>query len=150
MIYKCKECLVEKDYSDYYKHPLTSDWILHRCKECIKKWRKSDKERQMSRILDNKRSKEKKRKEHLTSNTKKFREKFPEKYKAHSFVSSFLKKNKWFKIKECSICLSEWYIHYHHFDYSKPNQIVPCCPLCHSAIHKWTINYKDSNIVILE
>ena len=54
-MYKCKECLIEKDLSMFYKHPLTKDWISHRCKECMLKWRKTDHELSMARERDKKR-----------------------------------------------------------------------------------------------
>ena len=32
----CKGCKKEKDISDFYKHPKTSDGYLNYCKECIR------------------------------------------------------------------------------------------------------------------
>ncbi len=54
-MYKCKECLIEKDLSMFYKHPQTKDWISHRCKECMLKWRKTEHELSLSRIRDKRR-----------------------------------------------------------------------------------------------
>lgn len=46
----------------------------------------------MSRILDNKRSKDPKRIKHLSENSKKFRLENPEKYKAELLVNNILRR----------------------------------------------------------
>ena len=54
---KCKQCNSFKELSNEnrYKHREWFMWVLWRCKECIKLWRKSEKEKSMSNIRDKKR-----------------------------------------------------------------------------------------------
>lgn len=53
--YTCKECWINKGYNKYYTHPGTKEGILHRCKECIKTGRRTERERKMARVRDMKR-----------------------------------------------------------------------------------------------
>lgn len=58
--------------------------------------------------------------------------------KAHSMAEKQLKKI-WLKRDRCPMCLQEWIVVCHHPDYNKPYEVVPCCNLCHSQIHRWII-----------
>lgn len=51
---QCKECneFKELNNTNWYKHNKWFMWVLWRCKECIKKWRKTDNELKMSRVRD--------------------------------------------------------------------------------------------------
>lgn len=51
-MYIWKQCWLSKDSSLYYKHPLTKNGLMWRCKECVNDWRKSEHERKLSRIRD--------------------------------------------------------------------------------------------------
>ena len=64
----CKECLIEKDLYEFYKHPQWVLWTLPRCKECIKTWRKTERERKMARVNDSKISKKLNRKKYIRNN----------------------------------------------------------------------------------
>ncbi len=35
---KCRKCLVEKELSEFYKHPWTKEWVLHFCKDCKREY----------------------------------------------------------------------------------------------------------------
>lgn len=54
---KCKECWEFKELcsDNWYKHKEWYLWVLWRCKECIKAWRKTERELKMARIRDKKR-----------------------------------------------------------------------------------------------
>lgn len=145
----CKNCLQEKPLEDFYSHPDTKDWRLSSCKECIKEWRRSENERIMARRRDNERSKRKDRIEYLTRNTKKFRLKNPEKYIAHKLIDNFFKKNPKLKPERSLVSWLGWRLHMHHFDYNKPNCVIPCTPLEHSMFHKWNIEIKEEYIITL-
>jgi len=49
---QCKECSLFKKLSDFYKHNDWYLWVLWRCKECIKEWRKWKYERWMAIVRD--------------------------------------------------------------------------------------------------
>jgi transcription elongation factor Elf1 len=55
--------------------------------------------------------------------------------KAHRLVEKKLKEI-WLKRERCPMCLQEWIVVCHHPDYNKPYEVVPCCNLCHSQIHR--------------
>jgi len=139
----CKECGLSLILDNYYSHPLTRDWKMARCKECVKKWRRSEKERAMARIIDNKRSLIEKRIVYITQNTKAFRLKNPEKYKAHQLVNNYIRYNKDKKPNKCVNCNLEGRIELHHENYNLPNEVIPLCSLCHSRRHCWDFEIKD-------
>lgn len=58
--------------------------------------------------------------------------------KAHRLAEKQLKKI-WLKRDKCPICWQEWIVVCHHPSYDKPYEVVPCCNLCHSQIHRWEI-----------
>lgn len=145
---KCKECNLEKELSEFYKHPQWVMGTLPRCKDCIKKWRKTEREREMARINDLKRSKSPKRIAYSIERTRKYRQVNPEKWNAHKLVNNFLRKNYLYKPSRCSICGSNSNLHYHHFDYSLPNMVISCCARCHKKLHSW-LSYDNTMITIL-
>ena len=134
---QCKKCLIEKDFSDFYTHPQTSDWYLWSCKECIKSERSSPHWRSMARVQDKKRLSDPKRKEYNNKSCRSFRLNNPEKYKAQSMIWHLKrnKRNKHLLTDTCIVCWKIGMIHYHHFDYTKPNEVIPCCAMCHSKFH---------------
>lgn len=133
----CKECRELKPLSEYYTHPQWRNWVLGRCKECIKKWRRSEKERKMARIIDKKRVRPE---GYATKRCQINRKKFPEKYNATRIVNNYFRwKNKEKRPNKCVYCNYVWKIELHHFDYNKPNEVIPLCSLCHSWYHYWKI-----------
>jgi len=103
---KCFKCGLEKDLSEYYKHPNMGDGHLGKCKDCTKK--DSDKRERKLRNNPDWVEKEKSRARekyhrlytggvHKPSSEKKiqamrrYREKFPEKYAAKSYMGNRIK-----------------------------------------------------------
>lgn len=145
----CKECGLSLILEDYYPHPLTRDWKMSRCKECIKKWRRSERERVMARIIDNNRPKTIWRVITATNTVKQFRLKNPEKYKAHKLVNNYIRYNKDKRPTICVKCNLEGKIEFHHEDYNFPNKVIPLCPLCHSRRHCWDFEIQKEWEIIL-
>ena len=145
----CKECEIEKELWDFYSHPEWKNWVLWRCKGCIKRWRKSPKEREMAREWekDNRVRPE----WYSAMMSKKFREENPEKYKAHMKVNNYLRSAYDSKspFKTCYNCFEWWKIELHHEDYSKPNDVVPLCIPCHRRKHCWDFEINPKKIVRL-
>ena len=63
-----------------------------------------------------------------------WRDKNPEKYKAHSMVNYHLRAGNLTK-KACEICGSSDRIHGHHDDYNKPLDVRWLCPEHHAEFH---------------
>jgi len=144
----CKECWEEKELTEFYSHPQWKNWVLWRCKECIKKGRKSSRERELARKWE--KDNRIRPKWYWTTMCKKFRQENPEKYNAHKLVQNYLRRN--FDVNPyiiCKNCWTEWKLHMHHIDYNKPNIVIPLCPLCHSNVHNNTIKIKDEWIITL-
>lgn len=75
------------------------------------------------------------------TNTRKDKEKFPEKNHARSLVRQAIKTCKLIPLEECEICGSEDHIEGHHPDHSRPFLLLYLCKDCHyradADIDKW-------------
>lgn len=75
------------------------------------------------------------------ANTRKDKEKFPEKDHARSLVRRAIKTGKLIPLKECEMCDSEDLIEGHHPDHSRPFLLLYLCKDCHhradAAIDRW-------------
>lgn len=167
---KCKECWEYKELwkDNRYCHPEWFLWVLWRCKDCIKKGRRSEKEREMSRKVDLKRyyNENWKRKKWMKQWTKEYakrdyvkekkkeldrkREKEMWYWKIHTKTNRWIKKL-WIRPLICPICKNEKRTVAHHPDYSKRNEIVFCCDECHKWIHSWKIKkYNIQNLFLIK
>ncbi len=66
------------------------------------------------------------------ANTRKDKEKFPEKDRARYLVRQAVNSGKLIPLEECEICGSETNIQAHHPDHSRPFLLLYVCPDCHS------------------
>lgn len=94
MFKKCKECDEKKSITDFYSHPQTKDGTINRCKECVKKGRRSERERIMARAKDILRAKTPKRIAQNKKLSERFRKQNPLKWKAECIVNNYIKKLK--------------------------------------------------------
>lgn len=131
MTKQCKSCLAIKPTTMFYKHKGMVDGLLNNCKDCVKarvsKHRKEniDKIRAYDRDRGNRQSKD-----YLRG----YREKYPNKYKAHNLVNNRLRSGDLIK-GTCEVCgCSE--VHGHHDDYSKPLEVRWLCPEHHKQWHE--------------
>lgn len=148
LVYKCKECWVEKEYSNFYSHPKTTEKIMHRCKICVRGWRASEHELSLSRLRDRERYRTdpKRRKELYEAQRRAYKTKWygSARCKAHKII-----KNKQLRPKICSVCkkIYDWTyltrIIFHHPDYNYPLIWVFCCESCHSKFHRNKIDPKE-------
>jgi hypothetical protein len=145
----CKKCLIEKPLNEFYNHPKTKDKKQQICKSCIKAESQTEDAKKRAKQADKKREQTEKRKLWKKDYIKSFYEENPEKRKAQHKVSNFLRFNKDFKREKCIICNNQSKIHYHHFDYKKPLEIIPCCVNCHYKLHKNEIQIQEGWILKL-
>ncbi len=146
---KCKQCNIFKELNDdnWYKHSEGFLWVLWRCKECIKNWRKTEHELEMARKRDMDRYyNNPKRREYLFKSwTERRKRKWY--WPIHTKTDRRIKKL-WIRPTNCPICWYEWRIIAHHPDYNKWHEIVFCCQICHDKIHKWKIiDYDVINLL---
>lgn len=60
-----------------------------------------------------------------------------DKRSAHHMVNNAVRDGRLFKPECCQVCGSKHYrIHGHHADYTRPLDVVWCCPQCHHDIHE--------------
>lgn len=149
---KCKECLEFKELSNdlWYKHNEWFMWVLWRCKECIKNWRKTDHELCMARKRDSDRyyNNPIRRKYIYVSSRIRRKEKW---YTAIHLACSRAIKKLWIRPSICSICKKEnKRIEAHHYNYEYPFKIIFCCKICHSKLDRWITDYNKCDIVDIE
>lgn len=130
-VQKCKECGIEKELSFFYSHPQWKNWVLWRCKECIKKWRKSERERIMARRWE---SENRVRPDwYNLKRCQEYRKNNPLHYKAHMMVNNYYRNKE--RPNLCRACWRKWKTELHHEDYHKPNKVYPLCSICHKRRH---------------
>jgi ribosomal protein S27AE len=144
----CFKCGIKKDLSEFYAHPRMGDGHLNKCKDCAKKDERlrrlmnidAFREKQTINRIENPeryRGYEKKRKrdaDAMRKKTMEWRKANPEKYRAHSKVNNALRDGKITKPGKCQICGSDYFLHAHHEDYSRPLEVVWLCARCHGQI----------------
>jgi hypothetical protein len=153
---KCICCGVIKELSMFYSHPAMSDGHLNKCKDCCKKhstenrMKNIDRYREYDRNRPNKKERAKKtyeRKIKLREEDpekydsiyhkarKNYRTNHREKYLANSKLEYALEVGKIIRPSVCSRCGIECTPQGHHFDYSKPLDVIWLCAKCHAAVH---------------
>jgi hypothetical protein len=110
----------------------------------IKQTEKLHQQHTCSRSCAAKLTNEKRRCEPTTTNaanTRRDKEKFPEKSTARYLVRQAVKSGKLIPLDECEVCLSEDNVEGHHPDYSRPFFLLYLCKSCHfkadNDLNKW-------------
>lgn len=127
---KCFKCGEKKSLDCFYKHKQMADGYINKCKECAK----ADSILSRKKNIDYYRDYDRKRgnrqpKEYL----KKYRERFPNKYKAHNIVNNAIRDGKLFR-EPCEVCGSVKSVA-HHGDYLKPLNVRWLCQAHHKQWH---------------
>lgn len=128
----CFKCQARKPLTEFYKHPQMGDGHVNKCKECNKldvrknRQAKSGYYREYDRNRGNRQPPEYQRE---------YRDKNPERYKAHYAVTNAVRDGKIARSDCCEGCGSGFRIEGHHQDYSKPLDVVWLCSACHSFVH---------------
>ena len=104
---------------------------LGKCIECCRKDSRRNGKTEKSKEREKKRNSTESRKSHINKTSKKWRIKYPEKYKAHIKVNNALRDRKIFKPNACEECSRDLKLHAHHEDYSKPLDVKWLCVECH-------------------
>jgi len=127
---KCFKCEIEKELTEFYKHPRMKDGRVNKCKECNRKdvsnhrGKNLEKIRKYDRERGNRQSPE---------YIKGWREKYPKKYKAHSKVGYEIKAGN-ITPESCEECGAFKSVA-HHDDYDRPLKIRWLCQAHHKQWH---------------
>ena len=65
-----------------------------------------------------------------------WKKKNPEKHKCHMAFHNATRSGKLKKPEVCMLCGEKGKVEGHHYDYSKPFDVVWCCKRCHADIHR--------------
>lgn len=149
----CKKCGRELPISEFYVHKRMGDGHLSFCKDCVKsrvhKYREKNIEKVREYDRNRPNAKDRKRKERISlMNNKKRLKKYKEqrnmwsklnRYKrnAHNKLKNALLNGNVIKLIKCEVCgKTNCTIQGHHYDYSKPLDVIWLCTECHGKVHR--------------
>lgn len=149
----CRKCGRELSLNDFYVHKEMSDGHLNFCKDCVRSRVAKHREDNIERIREydrnrpNAKERNREEKERIKQNPKRY-ERYQEqkkewanknKYKiqAQRKVRNALKQEKIIRLDKCEVCdKTNCKIEAHHYDYSKPLDVIGLCVECHKNVHK--------------
>lgn len=152
----CFVCKKEKPLEEFYKHKAMSSGYLNKCKECTREYMNKHRLENLERIREYDRNrpnkaertqklkdyKERMRRENpekydkiYHEARKRYRAKYNEKARATDKVHYAVKHNKIQKPNVCSRCNKTCTPQAHHYDYTKPLDVIWLCEKCHAEIH---------------
>ena len=161
---KCCKCKEEKNYDCFYKDAKAKDgynFICKVCRLCMDRERRKKDSQWVERRKKQNSEYHKKNREEISErkktwfqtengkqshfqSAKKYRQKYPEKRKAHDTVYNALQKGELVRPQHCQICNEKGRIEAHHASYDKNRRssIIWICKLCHENI---TRNFKNGS-----
>jgi hypothetical protein len=122
---QCNTCKTEKKESEFYARQ-------SKCKSCYKKAASDYRGKNLEKIRAYDRERGNRQE---PGYLKEYREKYPNKYKAHNMVNNAVRDGKLFSLP-CEVCISTNDLHAHHDDYLKPLNVRWLCVTHHSEWHK--------------
>jgi hypothetical protein len=128
---RCIRCDEKKDVSEFYRHRGMKDGRLNKCIPCARECAIENRRDNIDRVRAYDRARGNRQ---GSDYLKKYREKYPNKYRAHNMVNNYIRDNKLFK-EPCEVCDTKNNIHAHHDDYLKPLKIRWLCSAHHSQWH---------------
>lgn len=138
----CKTCREMKPESGFYPK---GEQRNTECKDC---WKARVKLRRLIdpkvRAYDRQRAKTPARVDYQTRNTKAWRERNPDAYRAQNALNNALRDGK-IDRKPCEICAQTSGIHAHHKDYAKPLDVIWLCARCHHRLHALFPEFAGAN-----
>ena len=147
---KCFKCGINKQLTDFYKHPQMPDGRVNKCKECNKKDVRKNYRENINHYKSYEQVRNQKRKKYISDKNKKYQKENPEKmllYKkkwlennkskrAAHYLLSNAKRDGRINVGLCQICKSRE-VEAHHYDYTKPLNVIWLCKEHHEEVHWW-------------
>ena len=150
---KCNKCGEEKGFDEFSKRSNSKDGLQYSCKSCMILYVKSLYEKKKPEKLDYMKRYYKDNPELIKSKTKKYQQNNPDKAReytkkwsskptnkiklaCHKKEAMAVKNEKLINPHICELCgVNNVRIIAHHWDYSKPLNVVWCCDKCHKMMH---------------
>jgi hypothetical protein len=147
---KCNSCNTEKNDDCFHKRKVSPDGLSAKCKDCQSEYDRSRNklekrvagrsayqktERGIERSILAKKRWAERNPDKIYQTTKRYREEFPMKYKAHGKVAYEIKNGNLVP-EPCEVCGSTEKICAHHDDYAKPLNVRWLCAKHHHQWHK--------------
>ena len=153
---KCICCGEEKYLDDFYSHSQMKDGHLNKCKDCCKKQSLERRKNKLESIKEYDRNRPNKEERNINNKkrlismkkenpdkyyelkrkvAKNYRESNREKLRAEGKLDYAVSTGKINRPEECSICHKKCIPHGHHYDYSKPLDVIWVCEVCHAKLH---------------
>ena len=135
---ECSNCGELKPHKDYQKRALSLDGLTASCKACLHA-------RDAKRFQEDPRVKERHARyaatpaglRSISRSKAKWLSNNSDKRAAYVILGNAVRGGRKDKPDSCSICGCKHYrIHGHHEDYTKPLDVIWCCPQCHADIHR--------------
>lgn len=129
----CFKCGVEKERTEFYRHPQMGDGLLGKCKDCTKRDMHIDRQtKPRVREYDRQRSSQ----PHRVALRKRVSEAWamahPEWRRAQQAANNAMRTGKLQRPSLCEMCLLPKKLQKHHHDYSKPLFVMWLCKPCHA------------------
>lgn len=139
----CFKCKVEKPCTDFYKHRMMADGYIGKCKDCNKLDVQENyaKRREQYSDYDARRYQEPERHKDALEQSRNYKIRNPEKYRAHMAVGNAIKSGKLVR-QPCEKCGTEIRVQAHHEDYSKPLDVMWFCFQHHREHHGQIVTRK--------
>jgi hypothetical protein len=129
---KCFKCGEVKPLSAFYKHPRMKDGRVNKCKECNKRDVRENRASNVDRYREYDRKRGSRQGYEYTAA---YRERFPNKYRAHAMVGRAIRAGNLVR-RPCEVCGTDKRIHAHHDDYSMPLNVRWLCSAHHAQWHQ--------------
>lgn len=146
----CFKCGINKPLTEFYKHPKMTDGRVNKCKECNKKDVSDNYRKNIKYYKSYEQIRNQKRRDYISKKNKDYQKKNPEKVRAlkkkwieenkskraaHYLLSNAIRDGK-IKRGVCQICSCEK-VEGHHYDYTRPLNVIWLCNEHHVKIHWW-------------
>lgn len=125
----CIQCKEEKSTDSFYRDKYRKDGFTYRCIPCYEAKRERE---------DPSNVRKRATRYGLKTGWKQqaeMRKKYPEKYRARTALINAVRLGKIYRPPECSRCLKSGRVQGHHFDYSRPLDVIWLCQKCHTREH---------------
>lgn len=133
---RCYKCKLTKPFNDFAIDKHASSGYLSKCKVCMREYCRRRSVEQRDKVRAQKRAEYERNKEKYKSGWRKWYEEYkadPYKMKAHNSVKWAVKTGK-LKRLSCRVCRNAE-SEAHHFDYSKPLDVIWLCHRHHMQTH---------------